>query len=96
MAKATKSACLILVCIILCMCVVFVRNLFSQEKDNFKDVSFSSTTSSWKFFDHNSGNIYVYSSETGDFIKAWTIVELGKNLERLRLPNKEKSFFTVE
>lgn len=82
MIKIMKSVCLVLTCILLCTGVVFVGRSFSQGSGDFRDLKFASTNAALKFFDPNSGELYVYSTETGNLINIWILEELGEDLKR--------------
>lgn len=80
MMPIKKSAWFVLIGIVLCVSGVFVARVFSQGTGDFSSVSFAADGSFLKFFDHDSGKIYVYSSKNGDLINTWILGELGEDL----------------
>jgi hypothetical protein len=87
MKSLTKSIWPALACVLLGMCIVFVGRSFSQDAGNFKDLQFATTNSTLKFFDPNSGYLYVYSTDSGVLVNVWVVEKLGEKLER-HYPNR--------
>ncbi len=57
--------------------------VFSREKADWNHISFTAHRKALKFFDHETGKIYVYKETTGKIAKIWELEKLGKNLKRL-------------
>ena len=64
------------------MCVVFIGRAFSQDTRDYTRLSFVTSNTEMKFFDRDTGKLYIYSNKNGDFIKAWTLPEWGGDLIR--------------
>jgi hypothetical protein len=46
---------------------------FSQGKSDWKNVTFATHQDALKFFDQNTGRVYVYSENDGKLLHVWAI-----------------------
>ncbi len=73
--------------ILLILIVAFVLGglslrVFSQERTDLRDISFSAQDGAFNFFDRVSGTVYMYSETTGRLTATYRIQKLGQNLEK--------------
>jgi hypothetical protein len=66
--------------------VLAVKTLYSssQETSLWGNITFTTYRYAFKFFDHNTGKIYVYAQDDGRLEQVWLLEELGKDLKKLR------------
>ena len=60
----------------------------SGEEPKWNHVTFTTHSSTLKFFDHTTGKIYVYDESDGRLRGEWVLEELGINLTKTKIPKK--------
>jgi hypothetical protein len=70
------------VCVFICGLAVY--QVFAQNQAVLSPLTFTSSDRGYVFFDHASGNIYVYNSRNGELLSVWQLQRLGSSLVELQ------------
>jgi hypothetical protein len=60
-----------------------IRQAFSQDKNNFDQLSISAQQNLLNIFDRKEGKIYVYSASDGKLVATWVIEKIGQDLRKI-------------
>lgn len=74
----------LLVILLIVISIVFgtkIFSSFSQVSTDWSTVTFATHRNAYKFFDHSTGKLYVYSDIDGRLDSIWALEELGKDLQ---------------